>query len=299
MQPPRAPIPDKVAAQLLYEADHTCCICRNKKFDVQVHHISGRADSKPANLIVLCLNCHSEVERKGGLGRVYSPEELHRYKDSWVREIAMRRKHTKTLDQSLVLFEVKRLTYKFQALDFQDQRRALEIMRQVMLFGRFSSHQIKEDCVSFVYETATWLMRGFGSKEFASNHSAEFVSHQTSILMECSPIITLVAPSRKPLSKRDIDLLKHVINVSGEIAYAVCKYIQNEEAAQHAIVALHDLLRFAVLNDLSECEEAVLQEFAQCERISREQHFEPVLKHLDLLRRQALAYAQENKKKRV
>src|SRR5712664_2806408 len=104
-----------MAAQLLYEADHMCCICRNKKFDVHIHHISGRMDSTPANLIVLCLNCHSEVERKGGLGRAYSPDELRRYKASAIREIAMRRKQAKALDQSLVLFEVKRLTYKFQA----------------------------------------------------------------------------------------------------------------------------------------------------------------------------------------
>jgi hypothetical protein len=140
-------------------------------------------------------------------------------------------------------------------------------------------------------------MRGFGSEKFVSDQSGEFVSHQTSILMECSPIITLVAPSRKPLTKRDIDLLKHVINVAGEIAYSVCKYMQNEETAQHAIFALYDLLRFAVLNDLSECEDAVLQEFAQCERISREQHFEPALKHLDLLKKDALTYRQKQRKR--
>lgn len=289
MQPLRAPIPGKVAAQLLYEADHTCCICRNKKFDVQVHHISGRADSRPANLAVLCLNCHSEVERKGGLGRVYSPTELQRYKESWLREITMRRKHSKTLDRSLVLFEVKRLTCKFQALDLQD-RRAFEIMRQVVYLGRFSDHEIREDCVSFVYETASWLMRGIRSNEFAW---AEFVAHQTSILMECSPIITLVAPSRRPLTKRDVDLLKHVIDVAGEIAYAVCKYIQHEEAAHDAIIALSNLLRFAVLNNLSDCKKDVLSEFAQCERISLEGDFRPGLKELDFWKKHALTYRQK------
>jgi hypothetical protein len=291
VQPPRAPISDKVAAQLLCEADHTCCICRNKKFDVQIHHISGRMDSRPANLIVLCLNCHSDVERKGGLGRVYSPNELRRYKESAIREIAMRRKQAKALDQSLVLFEVKRLTYKFQALDSKDERRALEIMRQVLLFGRYSTYEVKEDCVSFVYETSDWLRRGI-------RVSKEFVSHQTSILMECSPIITLVAPSRKPLSKQDLKLLKHIIDVSGEIAYGVCKYTENEEAAQDAIFALHDLLRFAILNDLNEYEKEILREFAECERISRG-HFEAALTHLDLAKNQALAYAQKDKKKRV
>ena len=290
--PPRAPIPDKVAAQLLFEADHTCCVCGDKKFDVQIHHISGRMDSRPANLIVLCLNCHSKVERKGGHGRTYSPSELQRYKDSWIREIAMRRKHAKAPDQSLVLFEIKRLTYKFEALDFQEERRALEIMRQVLLFGRFSSHEIKEDCVSFVYDTASWLMRAFMPKEFASE---EFVSHQTSILLECSPIITLVAPSRKPLTKKDIDLLKHVINVAGDIAYDVCKYVRNEKAAERAILMLHDLLRFSVLNNLSDCEKEVLHEFVQCERISLEGDFEPALKHLEFWKKDALTYRQKKR----
>ncbi len=103
-------------------------------------------DSRPANLIVVCLNCHSEVERKGGLGRAYSPGELQRYKESALREIAMRRKRAKGLDQSLALFEVKRLTYKFQALDFhgKDEPRALELMRLVMQFGRDGGYEAFE-----------------------------------------------------------------------------------------------------------------------------------------------------------
>ncbi|HKW61296.1 MAG TPA: hypothetical protein VJN89_02015 [Candidatus Acidoferrum sp.] len=291
MQPPRAPIPDKVVAQLLYEADHTCCICRNKKFDVQIHHITGRMDSRPANLIIVCLNCHSEVERKGGLGRAYSPGELRRYKESALREIAMRRKRAKVIDQFLALFEVKRLTYKFQALDFRGkgEPRALELMRLVMQFGRDGGYEIKEDCVSFVYETSDWLRRGTGSPEF--------VSHQTTILMECAPIGAggLVAPSSRPLGKRDLDLLKHIVNVSGDIAYAVCKYIRNKEAAEHAILMLHDLLRFAILNNLTEFEKDALHEFEECERICRHPlnygvRFEAGLKLLESWKKEALTY---------
>ena len=290
MQPPRAPIPDRVAAQLLYEADHACCICRNKKFDVQIHHISGRMDSRPVNLIVVCLNCHSEVERKGGLGRAYSPAELRRYKESAVREIAMRRKRAKALDQSLALFEVKRLTYKFQALDSRAKQepRALELMRLILQFGRDGGYEVKEDCVSFVYETSDWLRRGIGS--------AEFVSHQTSILMECAPIGAggLVAPSPS-LSKRDLDLFKHIISVSGDIAYAVCKYVRSKDAAQHAILMLHSVLRFAILNNLPDLEKDALHEFEECERICRQSLnygalFEEALKLLDHSKKEALTY---------
>ncbi len=299
MQLLRAPVSDSIAAQLLYEADHTCCICRNKKFDVQIHHISGRMDSRPANLIALCLNCHSEVERKGGLGRAYSHGELRRYKESALREIAMRRKRAKVLDQSLALLEVKRLTYKFHSLDFRgkEEPRALELMRLVMQFGRDGGHEIEEDCVSFIYETSDWLRRGIGSKEF--------VSHQTTILSECAPIGIggLVAPSPKPLGKRDVDLLKHIINVSGDIAYAVCKYIRNKDAAEHAILMLHDVLRFAVLNNLTEFEKDALHEFAECERICRHPlnygaHFEAGLKLLDFWKKEALTCKQRKKNAR-
>ena len=80
--------------------------------------------------------------------------------------------------------------------------------------------------------------------------------------------------------------------MAGDIAYDVCKYVRNEEAAQDAIWALHDLLRFSVLNNLSDCEKDVLHEFAECERISRG-NFEPALKHLDLWKQDALTYRQK------
>jgi hypothetical protein len=158
-----------------------------------------------------------------------------------------------------------------------------------MQFGRDGGYEIKEDCVSFVYETSDWLRRGIGSPEF--------VSHQTTILLECAPIGIgcLVAPSRQPLGKRDLDLLKHIINVSGDLAYAVCKYIRNKEAAEHAILMLHNVLRFSVLNNLADFEKDALHEFAECERICRQPlnyglHFEAALKLLDFWKKEALTY---------
>lgn len=62
----------------------------------------------------------------------------------------------------------------------------------------------------------------------------------------------LVSPSRKPFGKPALDLLKHGIDVSGEIAYAVCKHIRKKDAAEEAILMLHDVLRFVVLNNLSD-----------------------------------------------
>ena len=115
--------------------------------------------------------------------------------------------------------------------------------------------------------------------------------------MECAPIGFggLVAPSPKPLGKRDLDLLKHIIDVAGDLAYAVCKYVRNEQAAEHAILMLHNLLRFAILNDLTEFEKEALHEFEECERISQAElnydaPFEAALKRLAFWKEDALTY---------
>lgn len=253
----------KVAARLLYEADHTCCICRKKHFDVQIHHFCGRNNASPANLIVLCLNCHSDVGKKGGLGRVYSAEELKKYKHSWVREVAMRRRSAKHMDQSLVLFELRRLTYSFNALGTgaRAESSALKIMGIMVQYARDFGYEVKEECISFVYDTASWILRG--------KVTSDFVFHETAILLECLPIGAggLVARSRKPLGRRERRLLSHCVDVAGEIAYTVCKYVREKEVTEQAVVLLHDILRFTNLNGLSKYKDQTLWEFSECERI--------------------------------
>lgn len=80
----RKRVPALVADEVLFRADHTCCICRVRGKDVQIHHIDGNAaNNKPANLAVVCLDCHSKVSGSRGLGKSYTPGEVRRYKRSW------------------------------------------------------------------------------------------------------------------------------------------------------------------------------------------------------------------------
>src|SRR6266516_5334091 len=88
----RPAIPSRIAAGLMFANDHTCCICREKGKDVQIHHIDGDdTNNINENLAVLCLDCHSKVTGPRGLGRSFSDEEVRKYKHDWESIVERRR----------------------------------------------------------------------------------------------------------------------------------------------------------------------------------------------------------------
>lgn len=90
--PKRPNVPEKIGAEILFAADHTCCICREKRKDVQIHHIDGNnKNNSLTNLAVLCLDCHSVVTGRRGLGRSYTPREVRKYKLSWEKQTRLSR----------------------------------------------------------------------------------------------------------------------------------------------------------------------------------------------------------------
>ncbi|MFV2176739.1 HNH endonuclease signature motif containing protein [Actinomadura sp. LOL_016] len=88
----RVPIPDDVAAAVIYESDRTCCVCRLSGKAVQIHHINeDPSDNDPANLAVLCLECHDQTQIRGGFGRKLNAHIVTLYRDSWIDIVRMRR----------------------------------------------------------------------------------------------------------------------------------------------------------------------------------------------------------------
>lgn len=84
----RKTISTPVAEEVLFRSDHTCCICRRRERDVQVHHIDGNnSNNSPENLAVVCLVCHSRVTAGRGLGRTFTPGAVRRYKRSWEQQV--------------------------------------------------------------------------------------------------------------------------------------------------------------------------------------------------------------------
>lgn len=88
----RRPVPRTIEVYLLFRSEHTCCICRIRNKHVQIHHIDRNpSNNKPDNLAVVCLDCHSQVTGRSGLGKAYSASEVRMYKRSWEQQVLQSR----------------------------------------------------------------------------------------------------------------------------------------------------------------------------------------------------------------
>jgi hypothetical protein len=88
----RVPIPEDVAAKVLYLHDHTCCICQERGRHVQIHHIDeDPANNDAANLAVLCTECHNDTMIRGGFGKKLHAAEVRLYRDEWIQRVQMRK----------------------------------------------------------------------------------------------------------------------------------------------------------------------------------------------------------------
>jgi len=88
----RTPIPQSTAAEALFLADRTCCVCRENGKPVQLHHIDeDPSNNDLSNLAALCLDCHHQTQLTGGFARRLDSEQVLLYRDDWNRMVAGRR----------------------------------------------------------------------------------------------------------------------------------------------------------------------------------------------------------------
>jgi hypothetical protein len=87
------PFPKAVREEALVKSHRRCCVCHEfAGRAVNVHHIRQEADGGEntiKNAIVLCLRCHSEAGHfnpRHPIGTKYSPSELIRHRDEWLRQ---------------------------------------------------------------------------------------------------------------------------------------------------------------------------------------------------------------------
>lgn len=88
----RIPIPDDVAAEVMFLHMRTCCVCNLPERAVQIHHIDDNPSNNAVdNLAVLCLQDHEYTQVRGGFGRKLRAPDVIKHRDEWVRRVSARR----------------------------------------------------------------------------------------------------------------------------------------------------------------------------------------------------------------
>jgi hypothetical protein len=139
----RSKIPKQIEASVLFENEHTCCICRERGKDVITHHIDGdKNNNDSTNLAVVCLDCHSKITGARGLGRKYSTMEVRKYKRDW--EFIIRKKRhliiqpyakLERFEARFTRFEIRRNLYELAAT--RRTERAKEILELLDVYYIF------------------------------------------------------------------------------------------------------------------------------------------------------------------
>lgn len=97
----RVTVPPALATKILFANRRRCCICREPRRPVHIHHIDGNpSNNKWDNLAVLCLEEHSDVTGSQGLGRNYTSGEVYLYKQGWEAQCRQWHKDSTQLDET-------------------------------------------------------------------------------------------------------------------------------------------------------------------------------------------------------
>lgn len=87
---PRKRIPSELVQLVLYKCSRTCCVCRDPKRGVQLHHIDqDPSNNVEANLIALCGVCHDSAHTERKLSRNLTVTDLRRHKRDWESEVSV------------------------------------------------------------------------------------------------------------------------------------------------------------------------------------------------------------------
>ncbi len=288
-------IPDKVSALVLFEADLTCCICKDRHKPVQIHHLDCNSSNNDlSNLVVLCLDHHDEVTRGPGLGRGLSADLIEMYHKNWCETLrAKRRKQfdqedTKgigfdsdqfhqTLIDAVACHELRRHEPELICGDWRKSGRVLSQLHAYSL--NYFGPRVKAVMLDILYSMASRTRMAMPPK----------VADEISILVIAAlPTVSLVCPSEKKLSKKEEECLHLGVSAGECLTYDGIKYRKNMKIITSGTRVMWTVLRYAHLNDLAGFKKKVLESFAQYMQLAEKTDFHDAKRWIEFEKDDAL-----------
>ena len=234
----RIRLPDQLAEEVLFRANHTCCICLQAGKDVQIHHIDEDPSNNIAeNLAVLCLDDHSKVTGTPGLGRKYTTAEVRRYKVTWERKMSAAR-------------DVRRRTVRVPPAFAE---RIDWVICEILVCGRDTTEAKR--LLAALMELRLWrcdpaidrrMLEGFEHlAEMAGLNSAPLASLVADAL-EQMVLHLLAGPGLLPMTRSDEEQFRHVIKVLDALARLTCGYNRRRSAISSIVLRTEQFLDRAI-----------------------------------------------------
>jgi hypothetical protein len=222
---------------MLFLSDHTCCICKVRGKDVQIHHIDGDpANNTADNLAILCLDCHSLVSGPRGLGKSYKPGEVRRYKRGWELQVQDRRKihHPIIRYQRELISQIDLIVCEILALDPRSSRISVlfKLLYELNLWRG-------------TREISTKLLDGMGHLAIMSGLSEDRISkHIPQFLWQMC--WHFVGPTKVPMDRQDGSHVKRCLEIMETLAKFTCEFEKGRETIRQITVNAEKFFEIAL-----------------------------------------------------
>jgi hypothetical protein len=245
----RSTIPRVKEEETLFNANHICCICRDKNKDVVIHHIdSNNSNNELDNLAVVCLDCHSRVTgRKRGLGKAYKPGEVRRYKRAWDKQI----RDSRNVHRPQIYYKKELISQ-------------IDLIVCEIICSKNASRQ--EELLEVLFELHLWR----GSKEIDSkileglNHLALMGGLNSSRLTQLvaekvwEMAFQFVGPKEVPMGKSDVAYILKCLDILECLADFGCGYSRGKKATETVAKKAENFFELALWYSKKKIAKAVL-----------------------------------------
>lgn len=271
----RSKIPQRTESLLMFDNEHTCCICNEKGKDVQIHHIDGNHNNNNVeNLVVLCLDCHSKVTGNRGLGKKFSELEVRQYKKNWEFRVKKKRglilksrvKPSAT-DNQLTNFELRKNVYELTAT--RSLTRVKEILEVLTLY------YIYEDKTSYILtllHNFTPLLCAGKKGILISQAITHYFGH-------------LPGPEYNKITKKDIKNLKDAIDLLSWIGEFESEFVEETKVAKICIRELYELFEIVKDYKINELQNRIITKIKNIRKIVVDNYKEQDVKRTSCIKK--------------